>query len=442
MEESSILLILVRLLAVVVLVLLNGFFVAAEFALVSIRRTRVEELAAQGDRAALAVRQAVHDPDRFIAATQLGITLASLGLGWIGEPALAVLLEPALGLLPEALVGLARHSIAVAVAFAIITFLHVVVGELAPKSIALQRPEQTALAVARPTLLAERLFKPAIWALNGAGNMLLRLVGLTPAGVHEMVHSVEEIKMLMEASAHGGVIENAEYEMLDAVFDLRGMLVRQMMVPRTEVIMIEAAATLRDLIALHAEEPRSRFPVYEEDADHISGILHLREVVQELAAGKLDTPVRGLVREAVFVPETIRIGGLLTEFRQHRQHIAIVLDEYGGTAGLITLEDVLEEIAGDVPDEFEEVISEIVPAPDGSALVDGRTAIEDVNDFFDLALTDPNYDTIAGYVMGLLERIPRVGDEVTAGGVRFRVETMSGLRVGMLRIAPPKKEAG
>ncbi len=438
--EESLLLIPVRLLAVVVLVLLNGFFVAAEFSLVSVRRTRVEELVAQGNRSAEAVRQAIRDPDRFIAATQLGITLASLGLGWIGEPALAVLLEPALRLLPESLIGPALHSLAVAIAFAIITFLHVVVGELAPKSIALQRPEDTALAIARPTIWAEWIFKPAIWALNGTGNALLRLVGLDPASGHEMVHSVEEIKMLVEASTHGGVIENAEYEMLDAVFDLRGMLVRQVMVPRTDVVMIEADSTLRDLIALHEEHPRVRFPVYEGDADHIIGILHLREVVQKLAAGELDAQVRDLAREVLFVPETIRVGGLLSEFREHRQHIAIVMDEYGGTAGLITLEDVLEEIAGDVPDEFEDVVSEIVPSTDGSALVDGRTAIEDVNDFFGLQLSDPNYDTIAGYVMGLLERIPRVGDEVTVGSIRFRVEAMSGLRVGRLRVMPVPKE--
>jgi CBS domain containing-hemolysin-like protein len=440
MEESP-LLILARLLGVIVLVLLNGFFVSAEFALVSIRRTRVEELVAQGNTAAEAVRHAILEPDRFIAATQLGITLASLGLGWMGEPAFAVLLEPVLRLLPESLIGPALHSLAGAIAFAIITFLHVVVGELAPKSIALQRTEETALTVARPTIWAERIFKPAIWALNGTGNALLRLFGLEPASGHEMVHSVEEIKMLVEASAHGGVIENAEYEMLDAIFDLRGMLVRQVMVPRTDVVMIEADATLRDLVALHEKHPRVRFPVYEGDADHIVGILHLREVVQRLAAGELDTPVRELAREGLFVPETIRVGGLLSEFREHRQHIAIVLDEYGGTAGLITLEDVLEEIAGDVPDEFEDVVSEITPAPDGSALVDGRTAIEDVNDFFGLHLSDPNYDTIAGYVMGLLERIPQVGDEVAVGNVRFRVEAMSGLRVGRLRVTTAPKEA-
>lgn len=439
--EESLLIIFVRLLAVVVMVLLNGFFVAAEFSLVSVRRTRIEELVAQGNRSAEAVRRAIRDPDRFIAATQLGITLASLGLGWIGEPALAVLLEPVLLLLPEELIATALHSVAAAIAFAIITFLHVVVGELAPKSIALQRPEATSLAIARPTIWVEWLFKPAIWALNGTGNALLKVAGLEPASGHEMVHSVAEIKMLVEASAHGGVIEDAEAEMLDAIFDLRGMLVRQVMVPRTEIVMIEADATLRDLVALHKTHPRVRFPIFEGDEDHVIGILHLREAVQELAAGKLDTSVRTLAREAFFVPETIRIDGLLNEFRENRQHIAIVMDEYGGTAGLITLEDVLEEIAGDVPDEFEDVVSEIVPDSDGSALVDGRTAIEDVNDFFDLELSDPNYDTIAGYVMGLLERIPEVGDEVTVEEVRFRIETMSGLRVGQLRVIFPPKGA-
>jgi CBS domain containing-hemolysin-like protein len=435
MEPPSLLADIGKLALVALLVLLNGFFVAAEFALVSVRRTRVEELVRQGNRTAEAVKAAIHDPDRFIAATQLGITIASLGLGWVGEPALAHLIDPIVGLVPERWTGIASHSISAVIAFAAITFMHVVVGELAPKSIALQRPETTALLVARPTLWTEVLFRPAIWALNGAGNLLLRGLGLQEASGHEMVHSVEELKMLIDASAHRGVLEDSERDMLDAIFDFRELLARQVMVPRTELVMLPNDATLRDLLDLMRSQPHAQYPVYQDDADHICGVVYVRDVIPRLAGGELDLPLRKLAREAIFVPEAARMDDILSIFRQRRQHLAIVLDEYGGTAGMITLEDILEEIAGELPDQFEPVEPEILVHPDGSALVSGLALIEDVNEHLSLELSDPNYDTIAGYVMGKLERIPRVGDEVEADHVRFRVEAMDGLRIARLSIS-------
>jgi CBS domain containing-hemolysin-like protein len=225
-----------KLLAVIALVLTNGFFVAAEFSLVSVRRTRIAELVARGDASAEQVKKAIENPDRVIAATQLGITLASLGLGWIGEPALAHLLQPVVELFPGDIQPQVSHSLSAAIAFAVITFLHVVIGELAPKSIALQNPEKTSLVVARPTLLAEWIFKPAIWVLNGAGNAFLRLVGVRPVAGHELVHSVEELKMIVTASTEGGVVEEEESEMLHAIFDLGDLVVRQVMIPRTEMV--------------------------------------------------------------------------------------------------------------------------------------------------------------------------------------------------------------
>jgi len=233
-----------RLVGVAVLVLANAFFVSAEFALVSVRRTRIEELVRQGHAGAAAVKRALEDPDRFIAATQLGITIASLGLGWLGEPALAHLVEPVVELLPKAWVGVASPTLSAGLAFAVITFLHVVIGELMPKSIALQRPESTALIVARPTLFSEFLFKPAIWALNGTGNFLLRLLGMRAASGHEMVHSVDELKMLMQASEASGVLESDARDMLDAVFDFGAATAREVMVPRTEMVAVSADAPL------------------------------------------------------------------------------------------------------------------------------------------------------------------------------------------------------
>ena len=242
--------IFIGIVAIGLFVLSNGFFVAAEFSLVSVRRTRIAELVAHGEAGAEAVQQAIENPDRVIAATQLGITLSSLALGWIGEPALSHLLEPIVLLFPPVARAGISHSLSAALAFALITFLHVVVGELAPKSIALQDPEKTSLIVSRPTLFTERLFKPAIWALNGTGNALLRLFGVQPVSGHQLLHSVEELKMLVDASTEGGVMQEAESEMLHAVFDFGDLIVRQVMVPRTEVIAVEADTSLEEIIRL------------------------------------------------------------------------------------------------------------------------------------------------------------------------------------------------
>lgn len=424
---------------VFVLVLINGFFVAAEFSLVSVRRTRVEELAAHGSREAKSVQRAVRDPDRFIAATQLGITLASLGLGWIGEPALSHLLEPLFTWLPGEIAGTAAHVAAGgALAFLLITSMHVVMGELMPKSIALQNPEKTALLVARPTLLAETIFRPFIWLLNGAGNFLLRLLGFQPAGERAELHSVEELKMLVDASQRGGVLAPAEGEMLQAVFDFRDMLARQVMVPRTEMICVEAGQSFADVIDLVAQHHLTKFPVYEKDLDHIVGILHAKDLVRvmRLSASSRPTP-RDLMRDPLIVPDTIRVEALLARFRQRKQHMAILLDEYGGTAGLVTLQDLLEEIVGDVADAFEPGEPDLQRLPDGTVRVNGLMTLEEFNDAFGLNLDDPNYETIAGYVMGRLDRIPRSGDEIDVPVndhevLRLRVELMDGKRIARL----------
>ncbi|MGD8849000.1 MAG: hemolysin family protein, partial [Anaerolineales bacterium] len=265
---------ILRLAAVALLVLANGFFVAAEFSLVSVRRTRVSELVAQGNSRARWVQRAIDDPDRFIAATQLGITLASLGLGWIGEPALGVLLHPLIELFPANIEQELSHSLSAGLAFAVITFLHVVVGELAPKSIALQNPERTSLVVAQPTIWTEMVFKPAIWLLNGAGNSLLRWAGVQPAAGHELVHSVEELKMLVRQSAQGGIVGDHAEEMLTAIFDFGELLVRQVMIPRTEMIAVREEATIPEIMALAVDYPFTKFPVYAENHDQILGIVH------------------------------------------------------------------------------------------------------------------------------------------------------------------------
>jgi CBS domain containing-hemolysin-like protein len=424
-----------RLFVVFLLVLANGFFVAAEFSLVSVRRTRITELVAQGRAGARWVQLAIENPDRVIAATQLGITLASLGLGWLGEPALTHLLEPIVQLFPGDIQEEVSHSISAGIAFALITFMHVVVGELAPKSIALQNPEKTSIFVARPTVWTERIFKPFIWLLIGAGTLLLRIIGVKPASGHEMVHSVEELKMIVTASAEEGVVETEESEMLHAIFDFGALLVRQVMIPRTEVIGVEADASLDEIIQVVNQTTFTKLPVYDNDLDQILGIVHVKDLLRILSQrDEMEFNLRSLLREPLYVPESLPVNELLHKFRQQHQHIAIVMDEYGGTAGLVTLEDLLEEIVGEVSDPFDEATPEIQTLADGTLLIDGLTLIEDVNQQLGLELHNPHYDTIAGYVLGRLGHIPEVGDTVEKGGVSIRVEDMDGLRISRLSI--------
>jgi CBS domain containing-hemolysin-like protein len=289
---------LLKLLAVIGLVFANGFFVAAEFSLVSVRRTRVDELVAQGNATARVVRRAIDDPDRFIAATQLGITVASLGLGWIGEPAVAHLIEPLLAWLPGGRPDVTATAIAAAIAFALITFLHVVLGELAPKSVALQYPEETAFAVAGPTVFVENLFRPMIWLLNGTGNLILRTVGLPAPSGHQRVHSVEELKMLVTASEKGGVLEAGEKEMIHRAFEFGERQVHETMIPRTDVVGVEAQATVGDLLGVFGRSSHARFPVYEDNLDNIVGVVAIKDVLKAIADHGFDLarPVRDLAR--------------------------------------------------------------------------------------------------------------------------------------------------
>jgi len=436
MEGGSLLLDGLRLLAVLLLVLANGFFVAAEYALIRVRHTRVEELIASGNRSARWVQRAIQNPARFIAAIQLAITVAGLGLGWIAEPALGRLLLPIIELFPVEIESQVSHSLSAGLAFGLVTFMAVVAGELVPKAIALHSPGKVSLFTARPMAWTEWLFKPAIWVLNGAANAVLRLLRIRPAEEHELAHSVVELQMLVAASARSGVVGDREQEMLDAVFQFSATLVRQVMVPRTEVIAVSADAGLESMLQAAISSSFSKLPVTEGDLDHIVGVVHLRDIVQAQQGERPETTrARDIMREAIFIPEAARISTLLQILRDRQHHLAIVLDEYGGTAGIVTLEALLEEIIGEVSDPFDRGI-EIEPLPDGSSLVDGLTPIEEVNEYFGLQLTNPHYDTIAGYFLGRLGRLAKLGDTIVEDGVRLRVVAMDGRRVSRVWIFP------
>ncbi len=435
MEEASIASVVWRLIAVLALVLANGFFVAAEFAIVTVRKTRIDQLVAEGHWGARAVRRAVSDPDSYIAATQLGITMASIGLGWIGEPALASLIEPGLVWLPAPMAAATAHTIAVAIAFAIITALHIVLGELAPKTIALERSEATALWVVKPTELFMRGLWPFIRLLNGTGRAVVNMLGLRSRGGHAMVHSEQELKMLVTASQEAGVLEEGEEQMLHRVFGFADLTAGQVMVPRTEIIAIEADATRETIIDAIARWGHLRLPVYRKNLDNVIGILHVSDVVPALAAGAAHINPGALARETLTVPETLAADDVLAAIRRKGVREAIVIDEHGGTAGLVTFESLMERIVGDLAVSG----GRILVQADGSAEIDGLTLVTDVNEQFDLKIDEDTYTTLGGYVMGRIGRRARVGDTIEVGGRTLRVVAVDNLRVAKVWLSRPSE---
>jgi CBS domain containing-hemolysin-like protein len=432
--EHSLGSILWRLAALLALVLANGFFVAAEFSIVTVRKTRVDQLIAEGQMGARAVRRAVSDPDAYIAATQLGITMASLGLGWIGEPVLAELIQPFFSALPVAAAQASAHSISVAVAFAIVTALHIVLGELAPKTIALEKPEATALLVVKPTELFMRTFRPFIRLLNGAGRAVVNMLGLRSRGGHAMVHSEEELKMLVTASQEAGVLEEGEEQMLHRVFGFADLTAGQIMTPRTELVAIAVGTPREALVDQIASARHTRLPVYERDLDNILGMLHVTDLVKALVKPDAQIDPAALARETLTVPETLNANDLLAEMRRRRVREALVIDEYGGTAGMVTFESLMERIGG----EFAGGNTRIVVRPDGSADIDGLALVTDVNSQFGLHIDEEEYSTFGGYALGRLGRQPRVGDTCEVEGRTMKVEALDGLRVARVWLSRPK----
>jgi magnesium and cobalt exporter, CNNM family len=431
--------ILWRLVGVLALVFANGFFVAAEFSIVTVRKTRVDQLIAEGHWAAQAVRRAVTDPEGFIAATQLGITMASIGLGWIGEPALATMVEPALGFLPVQLAATTAHTVAVATAFAAITALHIVLGELAPKTIALERPEGTALWVVKPTEVFMKALWPFIRLLNGTGRAVVNLIGLRSRGGHAMVHSEEELKMLVTASQEAGVLEEREEQMLHRVFGFADLTAGQVMIPRTELVAIAADAPRETLFEQMGRAGYPTLPVYRTDLDNVIGILHVTDVMKALASGQSDLTPATLARETLTVPETISADDLLAEMRRRGVREAIVIDEYGGTAGLVTFESLMERIVGDLGAVGGP--GRIAVRPDGSADINGLALTTDINEQFGLHIDEDTFTTVGGYVLGRIGRRVRILDTVEIEGRTMRVVALDGLRVAKVWLSAPPKHS-
>ena len=437
--EHSLAATLWRLVGLLALVCANGFFVAAEFSIVTVRKTRIDQMIAEGHRGARAVRRAVSAPDRYIAATQLGITMASLGLGWIAEPAIAAIFEPALSFLPAHLAAATAHSIAVAISFAVITATVIVFGELAPKWIALERPEATAIWLVKPLELFMRVFWPFIRLVHGTAQGVIRMLGLRGADHRAMVHSQEELKMLVTASQEAGVLEEQEEQMLHRVFGFADLTAGQVMIPRTELVAVAADTPLGELLRQIGQGEPTRLPVYREDLDDVVGMLHVTDLLKALANGDTSVSAGALAREVLTVPVTLGADDLLAEMRGRRAREALVIDEHGGTAGLVTFESLMERIIGEIPGEMG-AQSRTVVRSDGSADIDGLALVSDTNGQFGLHIDEATYTTIGGYVLGRLGRRARIGDTIDVEGRRMKVEAIDGLRVAKVWLSKPAKK--
>ncbi len=419
--------------AVLALVLLNAYFVAAEFALVGARKTRLEELAREGDRKAIRALGAVQHLDQYISATQLGITLASLGLGWIGKPALAELLDLMFAGLPAALGSFGTHAVSAAIAFSIITVLHIVLGELVPKSLALLFPEGVSRWIIYPLLGFSWVMHYPITVLNGTANRLLRWMGIKPPTDHARLHSPEEIRILVEQSGMGGSLDRSSSRLLEGVFEFSEKTAEEVMTPRTDMTAIEADQVVEDAADIVAEAGRSRYPVYTESLDEIVGVVHAKELLRTLRQAP-GTTVRRIMRPPVFVPGTREVEDVLADMKRLKTHLAIVLDEYGGTAGLVTMEDLLEEIVGEILDEYDPVEPLVGAISDGSATIEGAMTISDFNTRFDAELDDTDYTTVGGFLFGQLGRLPKAGDRVSEATHIFEIMSMEGRRVDQVRV--------
>lgn len=404
----------------ILLVFANGFFVAAEFAIVKVRASQIELQAKSGSSVAKVAKNITEHLDKYLAATQLGITIASLGLGWIGEEVMTEIVQHLFSFLHIDLSQGVGKGLGVALAFGAITLLHVVLGELAPKSIAIQKPVATTMKVAVPLRLFYWLLLPFIYVFNGLANMLLKLIGIEPHP-SEANHSSEELQYLLDKGKESGVLNISEHELIKNVFDFNERIVKNIMVPRTKIVAVELTATMDEFIKTVTEEGYSRIPIYDDNIDKIVGVVHTKDILPILVSGK-DIELKTIMRKPYFIPETKKINDLMAEFQQKRIQIAFVLDEFGGTSGMVTLEDIVEELVGDIQDEYDEETPLVEQISETEFMLDAGANVHDVNEFLPVELPESSdYDTIAGLVSHLFEKIPDVGESTEGFGYRFTI---------------------
>ncbi len=431
---------LVPLLIITGLILLNGLFVAAEFAFVAAPRTRLTPAAERGSRAAADVLSILADPaqqNRYLATAQIGVTIASLGLGMYGEHTVAAWLHGPLSRITP-LAGPLSHTVATIRAIGILTYLHVVLGEMIPKSLAIQHAESAVLRLDRPMVILRKLFQPVVFVLNGIGNQIVRLMGIPPVNAQARLFSAEELEYLMEESAEVGLVEADEQLFIENIFDLRDRSVGQVMTRRKQVVGLSIRADEQETLRFVCQQRHSRYPVYGKGLDDIIGVLHVKTLARQQAnRDRQPFDLRQLARPAAYVPESLPLDQALTRLRRDRRQLAIVVDEYGGTAGLVTLEDIIEEVVGEILDEFDLEIAPLERLGDGLVRARGDLLVDELNQLCDLSLKHPEADTVGGLVMAALGRLAEQGDHVTMDGVTFEVEGVEGLAVQTVLVRLP-----
>ena len=431
-----------KLTAVAALVVANAFFVASEFALVSVRRTRLEEKAQGGSSGARSALRLLDNPTLLISATQLGVTLASLALGWAGEPTIAALLEPiAYRFTASASAVYAAHIVAIVIAFTVITFLHIVLGELMPKMVALERAEAVALFCAPPLELFAKVFSPPLWVFNKAGTVLGRLLGLKSSLDHTSVYTETELRQLVDISRESGHLRAEERRLIHRVFEFSDTLVREAMVPRTAMAAISADCSLDEITKAFQDHNHSRLAVYRESLDNVIGFLHSKAVMPYLARPK-DFHIEDVLQPPVYVVDTARLEDVLRQMQKAKVHFGFVVDEHGGLEGIITLNDLLEEIVGEISDEHDaEVHEQIVPVGERSYLLDGGLAVRDLNRKLKLSVPESEgYTTVGGFLMTLAGHIPKSGEVVNHNGLVFRIERVERRRVMRVSLDLPEEK--
>lgn len=435
---------LVPLLIIGFLILLNGLFVAAEFAIVAAPRTRLAQAAERGSGAARDVLAILADPvqqNRYLATAQIGITIASLGLGMYGEHTVADWLYAPLSRLTPLAEPLA-HTVATVLAIGLLTYLHVVLGEMVPKSLAIQYAESSVLRLDAPMTVLRKIFSPIVWVLNGIGNAVVRLMGIPPVNAQTRLFSADELEYLMEESAEVGLMEPAEQLFIENIFDLRERTVGNVMTRRKQIVGLPVTADEAETLRFVCQERHSRYPVYAKGLDDIVGVLHVKTLARQQAnRARQPFDLRQLARPVAYVPESLPLDEMLTRFRRDRRQLAIVVDEYGGTAGLVTLEDIIEEVVGEILDEFDQEIAPLERLGDDLVRVRGDLLVDELNQLCDLELAHPEADTVGGLVMAGLGRVAGQGDSITVDGVTLEVEAVEGLTVQTVLVRLPATES-
>lgn len=409
-----------QIIGTILLVLLNAFFVAAEFAIVKVRSSQIELKANKGHKRAKVAMELIEHMDAYLSATQLGITLASLGLGWVGESVVAEMMRSALDAMHITLSPDLLHKIAFVISFTLITTLHIVIGEQAPKTMAIRFPFELTMAIAIPLKVFYVIFRPFIWLLNGLSNGFLKLLGMKAAEDND-IHTEEELRMLLTESEEGGAIKPSEHELIQNVFEFDDRIVKQIMVPRTKISAIDLELTDKEIIDIVLEEGYSRMPVYEDSLDNIIGIIHAKDLLKVLRQNKF-TGIKDLLRPVYYIPGSKRINELLREFQTQHIHMAIVTSEHGGTAGLVTMEDIIEELVGEIQDEYDEEKPLVEKKSDTEFIVNAQASVVDVNEFLPIALPEsPHYDTVSGLTNYIFGRIPAVNEKKIYEGYEITI---------------------